>query len=81
MFVCVLADTGSPLRCTKQSDILEEILYKISISRTFYSRWERRQNMEERGGLVNVWLDLCVNLTDVGIAPQRCRGAGWLGKV
>ena len=37
--------------------------------------------MEERGGLVNVWLDLCVNLTDVGIAPQRCRGAGWLGKV
>ena len=30
------------------------------------------------GGLVNVWLDLCVNLTDVRIAPQRCRGAGWL---
>ena len=38
----------------------------------------------ERGvarGLVNVWLDLCVNLTDVGIAPQRSRGDGWQGEV
>ena len=45
---------------------------------------ENTENMEKSGvagGLVNVWRDLCVNLTDVRIAPQRDRGDGWQGEV
>ena len=38
----------------------------------------RRPEYGVAGGLVNVWRDLCVNLTDVRIAPQRCRGEGGL---
>ena len=40
-----------------------------------------REQRGVAGGLVNVWLELCVNLTDVRIAPQRDRGDGWQGEV